>query len=159
MQQCIGICNIFKKTCIHSNNLLKYYQNEMTKLELYKRISGVWTKEDYEDMLDELTDRFGEPPQAVMNLLAVARLKAQAHEAMIASIGYKNKQLQIEIAPGADVKTELLEDFLVKYLNNIRIVGGTNPGFVVDLERKGPKSFLKSVTGIVEDISTLIRKE
>lgn len=135
-----------------------YVKNEMVKLELYKRISGVWTKEDYEDMLDELTDRFGEPPQAVLNLLTIARVKAMAHEAFIAAISYKNRQVHLEMAPGVKVKVELLDDFLAKYLNNIRVVAGTNPGFVVDLEKKSLKNFIHELEEIIEDINQLIER-
>ncbi|MCM1157368.1 MAG: transcription-repair coupling factor [Bacteroidales bacterium] len=135
-----------------------YVKNEMTKLELYKRISGVWTKEDYEDILDELTDRFGEPPYEVLNLLTVARLKAQAHAAYIASITYKNARVHIEMAQGAKVKVELLDDFLVRYMNNIRVVAGSNPGFVVDLEKKSIKNFIHDLEKIIEDIDKLIEK-
>lgn len=135
-----------------------YVKNETVKLELYKRISGVWTKEDYEDMLDELTDRFGEPPYEVLNLLAIARMKAQAHGAGIAAITYKNKQVHIEMAPGIRVKVELLQDFLTKYLNNIRVVTGAASGFVVDLEKKSLKNFLDNITEIIEDINLLIEK-
>ena len=43
-------------------------------------------------MLEELIDRFGEPPKAVLNLLAIARLKALAHQGYITEI----KQMQRE---------------------------------------------------------------
>lgn len=135
-----------------------YVKNEMVKLELYKRISGVWTREDYEDMLDELTDRFGEPPYEVLNLLTIARLKARAHEAFIMSITYKNKQVHIEMAPGVKVKMDCLEAFLTKYLNNIRVVAGTSSGFVVDLEKKSLKNFIHELESIIEDIDMLIEK-
>ena len=135
-----------------------YVKNEMIKLELYKRISGVWTKEDYEDMLDELTDRFGEPPQAVLNLLTIAKVKALAHEAFITAISYKNRQVHIEMTPGIKVKMELLDDFLAKYLNNIRVVAGPNSGFVVDLEKKSLKNFIHDLEGIIKDINQLIEQ-
>lgn len=133
-----------------------YVKNEMTKLELYKRISGVWTKEDYEDMLDELTDRFGEPPQTVLNLLTIARIKALAHEAMITAVSYKNRQIHIGMVSGVQVKTELLEPFLTKYMNNIRVVGGVNSGFVVDMEKKSLKNFIQELFDIIEDIKQLL---
>lgn len=135
-----------------------YVKNEMVKLELYKRISGVWSDEDYEDMLDELTDRFGDPPYEVVNLLTVAKLKAKAHEAQILSVTYKNAQVHIEMAADVRVKMELLDAFLAKYLNNIRVVAGTNAGFVIDLEKKSMKSFLEELEGIVSDINELIER-
>jgi len=135
-----------------------YVKNEMTKLELYKRISGVWTDEDYEDMLDELTDRFGEPTYEVTNLLLVAKLRAKAHAACIAGITYKNKQVHVEMASGVQVKVDLLDDFLTKYLNNIRVVTSVNPGFVIDLEKKSLKSFVAELEEIIEDINELIER-
>ncbi|MGN0437344.1 MAG: transcription-repair coupling factor [Lachnospiraceae bacterium] len=135
-----------------------YVKNEMTKLELYKRISGVWTKEDYEDMLDELTDRFGEPTYEVMNLLTVAMVKAKAHEAGITSIAYKNNQVRIEMQPGIRVKVELLEAFLTKYMNNVRLVTGEKSGFVVDLEKRNIKKFMNELDGLIEDIRELLEK-
>ena len=133
-----------------------YVKNEMIKLELYKRISGVWSKDDYEDMLDELMDRFGEPPLPVMNLLTIAMIKAKAHEAFITTITYKNDQVKIEMADGVKIKVELLEPLIVKYMNNIRIVAGEKSGFVVDLQKKSISNFIAQLEGIVDDIDGLI---
>ncbi len=135
-----------------------YVKNETVKLELYKRISGVWTDEDYEDMLDELTDRFGEPTFEVMNLLLIAKIRAKAHEAYIAAITYKDKQVHVEMAPRVKIKLELLDEFLAKYLNNIRVVTSANPGFVIDLEKKSLKEFVEELEGIIADINELIER-
>lgn len=44
-----------------------YIKNEALKLDIYRRIAAVENKEEQEDMLEELIDRFGDPPTAVMN--------------------------------------------------------------------------------------------
>lgn len=136
-----------------------YVKNEMVKLELYKRISGIWNQEDYEDMLDELTDRFGEPPQAVLNLMNIAKIKAAAHAACITSIAYKRDQVHIEMAQGVKVNVDKLDAFITKYQNNIRVVAGPNSGFVVDLEKKSLKKFIYELEEIVADIHELIEDE
>lgn len=136
-----------------------YVKNETVKLELYKRISGIWTQEDYEDMLDELTDRFGEPPQAVLNLMTIAKLKAAAHDAFITSVTYKKNQVNIEMAKSVKVDVEKLDAFLAKYLNNIRVVAGPASGFVLDLEKKSLKKFIGELEKIVSDIHELIELE
>ena len=46
-----------------------YIPEEGQKLELYKRIAGIENQEEAEDMLDELLDRFGEPPLSVRSLM------------------------------------------------------------------------------------------
>ena len=53
-----------------------YIKNEIQKLDIYKRIAGIETEAEYDDMLEELVDRFGEPPKPVQNLLQVAGLKS-----------------------------------------------------------------------------------
>lgn len=39
-----------------------YIPNEYQKLDIYKRIAAIETEEEQEDMLEELIDRFGDPP-------------------------------------------------------------------------------------------------
>ena len=52
-----------------------YIRNEYQKLEIYKRIAAISNEEEYEEMADELMDRYGELPKAAQNLLAVALFK------------------------------------------------------------------------------------
>ena len=42
----------------------------MQKLDIYKRIAGIETADESEEMLEELIDRFGDPPKSVENLLS-----------------------------------------------------------------------------------------
>lgn len=69
-----------------------YISNEFQKLDIYKRIAGIETQQDYDDMLEELLDRFGEPGKAVLNLLAIAKLKAIAHQGYVTEIKQTGKQ-------------------------------------------------------------------
>ena len=120
-----------------------YVKNEMIKLELYKRISGVWNRDDYEDMLDELVDRFGEPPQPVLNLLTIALIKAKAHEAFITSITYKNDQIKIEMADGVRIKMELTGIIYSQVYEQYTDCNRRKSGFVVDLQRRSVRTLSK----------------
>ena len=83
-----------------------YIPNEFQKLDIYKRIAVVENQEEGEEMLEELIDRFGDPPKSVENLLAIAQLKAKAHSCYyteIKEIGDKIKFTfyeQARINPG-----------------------------------------------------------
>ncbi len=72
-----------------------YISNEMQKLDIYKRIAGIETEEEAEEMLEELIDRFGEPPKSVQNLLTVARLKYMAHSAFVKEVSQKGEELKL----------------------------------------------------------------
>ncbi|AKG36926.1 transcription-repair coupling factor [Paenibacillus durus] len=53
----------------------EYIYDSVQKIEIYKKVASVSTFEDAAELEDELLDRFGELPEAVVNLLSVARLK------------------------------------------------------------------------------------
>ena len=52
----------------------------------------------------------------------------------------------------------VLQCFITKYQNNIRVVNGENPGFVIDLEKKSLKKFIDQLSSIIQDIDALIEK-
>ncbi len=60
------------------------------RMEMYKKISFIRGDDDVSDVTDELCDRYGEPPKAVLRLLHVAALRSMASEARIAKIDEKD---------------------------------------------------------------------
>lgn len=58
-------------------------------MDLYRRMAAIRTQEDADDLLDEIVDRYGEPPKGVLNLIDIALLRAKAREAGIQDIRQK----------------------------------------------------------------------
>ena len=73
----------------------KYIPDSESRIEMYKRIAAIETKEDADDVLDELEDRFGGVPASVEGLVAVALLRAAAGALDIYEITQKNGQLYL----------------------------------------------------------------
>ena len=63
-----------------------YIESLPARLGIYKRIADIRSQDDAEDVIDELCDRFGEPPQAVMGLIDIALLRGRAASAGIYEI-------------------------------------------------------------------------
>lgn len=63
-----------------------YIESSQLRLEVYRMIASVRTQEDASDVIDELIDRFGEPPQAVLGLITVSQLRSRAAAAGIKEI-------------------------------------------------------------------------
>ena len=57
-----------------------------TRVDLYRRIAMISSREDYSDMQDELIDRFGDPPRTACALLDIALLRARASELGVTEI-------------------------------------------------------------------------
>ncbi|MBR4308010.1 MAG: transcription-repair coupling factor [Oscillospiraceae bacterium] len=48
------------------------------RMDLYRRMAAVRNKYDADELLDEIVDRYGEPPKGVMNLIHIALLRGDA---------------------------------------------------------------------------------
>ena len=59
------------------------------RMDLYRRMAAIRAQEDADDLLDEIIDRYGEPPKGVLNLIEIALLRAQAQQAGIQDIRQK----------------------------------------------------------------------
>ena len=68
------------------------------RMDLYRRIAAVRTQEDADDLLDEIVDRYGEPPQGVLNLISVALLRSKAATCGINEINQRQGSLQLTLA-------------------------------------------------------------
>ena len=75
-------------------NIPEDYIVSMTnRLEIYRRIALIRNDEDKTEMIDELIDRFGEPPQSVINLINTAMLRNVAAKLNITAIKQRNGAL------------------------------------------------------------------
>jgi len=63
-----------------------YIPSERLRLEMYKRLAEVRTDLDVDEVLAELDDRYGEPPEVVAALLLVARFRARARHAGVGEV-------------------------------------------------------------------------
>ena len=59
------------------------------RMDLYRRMAAIRTQEDADDLLDEIVDRYGEPPKGVLNLIDIALLRANARKLGITDIKQK----------------------------------------------------------------------
>ena len=89
-----------------------YIKNELQKLDMYKRVAGIETREELEDLQEEFIDRFGEPPKPVLNLLQIALLKAKAHEVFLVSVEQKGEQLLLTPYAKAKYQVEKIPELL-----------------------------------------------
>lgn len=127
-----------------------YVKNEAAKLELYKRIADISSEEEQEDMLDELTDRFSDPPAPVVDLLKVALLKAKAHKIGILEISLKNQDLDFKMKWDAKIDTDKIPKFLEAYPRTMKLKQGKEPTFSYFAGRVAKKELLGTIDQILD---------
>jgi len=110
----------------------EYIENENLRLRIYKRIAGVTSEEEREEVRRDLEDRFGPPPPAVANLLDYALLKALAEKLLVASIDRRGDQIAIKFHED----TPLGPESMVELLRNRRDLR-LDPGGILWMKWKG----------------------
>ena len=68
------------------------------RMDLYRRMAAIRTQEDADDLLDEIVDRYGEPPKGVLNLIDIALLRANARKVGIQDIKQKGSDVLFTLA-------------------------------------------------------------
>ena len=66
-----------------------YVSRGEERMDLYRRMAAIRSEEDADDLLDEIVDRYGEPPKGVLNLIDIALLRANARSCGIQDIKQK----------------------------------------------------------------------
>ncbi len=106
-----------------------YINDAMHKIEIYQRIATIRREEHISELLDELVDRFGEPPECVMNLLMVARIKNLARQLGIRSIVQRQQRIEVSFSDMPNVDAEQIIILKDKFPARVTILPGP-PGSI-----------------------------
>ena len=68
------------------------------RMDLYRRMAAIRSQQDADDLLDEVIDRYGEPPKGVLNLIDIALLRADAKSCGITDIKQKASDVLLTLA-------------------------------------------------------------
>ena len=88
-----------------------YLPGERLRLEAYTRIAVIDSDGDVTAVRDELTDRYGQPPEPVLNLLEVARLRSRARRAGLTDITLQGSHVRfapVELPESRQVRVQRL---------------------------------------------------
>ncbi len=136
-----------------------YVANELQKLDIYKRIAGIESEEEAEEMLEELIDRFGEPPKSVQNLLTIARLKYLAHSLYVKEVTQKGDELKLVMYEKAKIDPGRIPELIQNHAPFLVFVPDTkNPCFIYKLNgnsREKGKDVIETLNNLLENMSVL----
>lgn len=116
-----------------------YIYDSIQKIEIYKKVAAIRTFEEADDVIDELVDRFGDLPQAVSNLLAVARLKVYGTMYGIEQLSGKGDDLLLRYAAGEKrrIDRKKVDQLCLKHENRFKQGSEQEPNPSILLRGKG----------------------
>ena len=128
----------------------RYVASPEQRMDLYRRIAALRSREDADDLIDEMMDRYGDVPRSVLALLDVALLRAAAAKVGISEITQKDETVRFTME---DMDLAHLADVcgMKKYRARLRLGGGSTPNMVLRLLPK--EDVLEQCAELVDALS------
>jgi len=125
-----------------------YIKSPEQRMDLYRRIASISDEDEAEDMIDELCDRFGEPPRSLLMLIDISMLRHGAAQVGISEITQKGELLKITMY---DPDFAWISDLCSKleYKGRILLNAGQEPYLTLKLKRG--EDVLESAVKFVAD--------
>lgn len=134
-----------------------YIPNEYQKLDIYKRIAGISTEEEMDDMMEELIDRFGDIPRKVHQLLQIAALKSQAHEADLTAVEQIGNRYKFVMYEKAKVQVEKIPLLLEQMKGELTFKAEEKPYFIYEKKIRNKKAKEEHALEIVKKVINAIK--
>jgi len=112
----------------------KYIKNHNQRIDAYKLIAAIETEEDASDVIDELLDRYGEPPRSVKSLIEVAKIKSAARSFGMVLLSQKADTLSVTFDDEA-FDGALIVKLVNKMPLKLKLVSGEHPRIVYKLNK------------------------
>ncbi|MBQ7158315.1 MAG: transcription-repair coupling factor [Treponema sp.] len=107
-----------------------YVQNPQTKMEIYKKVASVQTKDELESMFLELEDRFGPIPDEVYSLLSLAEVRVIAKKLYISTLKERQGVIQIEFSKVSDISVDKVLRLIKESNGRVRL-DPTKPNMIL----------------------------
>ncbi len=113
----------------------RYIPSSEQRMDIYRRIAMIRTEEEADDLLDELIDRYGEPPPGVNALIQVAILRGVAGKAGITDIVQKQGELRFTLK---EFNLEKVSELYARpeYKGKLRVEAGSKPCLSLKIRSK-----------------------
>ncbi|MBQ7360237.1 MAG: transcription-repair coupling factor [Lachnospiraceae bacterium] len=131
----------------------EYIVNEIQKLDIYKRIAGIESLKERDDMKDELLDRFGAVPESVENLLRIALIRVAAHSLYLTEVKGKNERIQFCFRPDAQIDPAGIPKLNEKYKDKMSFAAYGTPTLTIRYRKTGlVEKDAKLLLDLTEDV-------
>ena len=105
----------------------QYIQSTTQKITMYKRISGISSINEAEEMIEELTDRFGKPPGPIRRLINIMKLRAQASDLGIKKMAASKDAVSIEFETGHFLNRRARSELELAYGDRLQFIWKDRP--------------------------------
>ena len=131
-----------------------YIGSESRKIEMYKKIAAINDENDVLDIEDELTDRYGDIPEPVRNLITVAYIKALARSLGISSVTEKRDSVIFGFADIKNIDFQAIAKAAEKYRRQLLFSAGASPHLVYKKPQTGGERIADNIKILLQDLKS-----
>lgn len=136
-----------------------YIEDEIQKIEVYKKIAAIESIEDYNEIKNELEDRYSEIPESVYNLMDIAYIKSICKKLFIEDIKETAKEIRFKFVKGYKDFNSMFGLLLKNYKENVILYFGETPSFAIKLNSIKKEKALEIYINILEDMAKNSQKK
>ncbi|MBC8570565.1 transcription-repair coupling factor [Zongyangia hominis] len=126
----------------------RYIENQTQRIEVYKRIAGIRSYEDSLDVMDELIDRFGEPPASVKGLIDVSLMRGTAARMGITEITQKNNEIVFSLSR---VDMNMIGALVSELRGRVLLSAGQKPYLTVKIaDKQTPLAAMRQILSAMD---------
>ena len=129
-----------------------YIENTAQKIEIYQNIAIAKTEEEIRDVIDEVTDRYGNMPKELENLLDIARIKNMCKEKNIIKLIQKMNNI-VFYFDNNKFNMENIDLLVKQYKDSIRFSPGAEPYITLKNSKKiSDKIIIKQIINFLKGL-------
>ncbi|OEG00295.1 transcription-repair coupling factor [Vulcanibacillus modesticaldus] len=138
-----------------------YIGDSMQKIEMYKKFANVKTLQETFELEEELIDRFGDLPQPVRNLLAVARIKAYAYIYRIESIIQNGNEIVLKVSVDQNQVVDGYKLFKISgdFNRRIKLSSGHQIGITFNIKNLTSEQSISLIENFLKRYQEALKKE
>lgn len=134
----------------------QYIEDEMQKIEVYKKIAAINSKEDMMDIQDELIDRFGEFEMPVANLINVSYIRSIAKVLGIEEIKERKGEIQFVFNSKEHITPNIIETLMKKYSKKVSFKEDKKPIIIYKINEIKKEELIESLREILESMKATV---
>lgn len=129
-----------------------YIEDEMQKIEVYKKIAAIESIDEYMDIKEELEDRYSDIPDPVYNLMDIAYIKSRAKLLSIEEIKESGNDVIFRFQAGDSNYEKIFKVIIEKYKDSIMLKFGEIPSFIFKLKDQKKENMLAFFKEMLENL-------
>ena len=135
-----------------------YIQDETQKIEVYKKIAAIGSKEDMMDIQEEIEDRFSNIPLCVYNLMEISYIRSIAGIIGIEEVKEKDDEVLLKFNSASRLNEKLLSGINNKYRNILKFKIAAKPILAYKIGGMKKEIILKNLCDIIEYMKSMVER-